>query len=226
MRDLRILFNAVREHYNDEDMGVIVVKHYPFHEYKLVEIPANTKKKLNIKQIKTIRDLALPSGGRLELARDFFMLSFYLCGMNAVDMYRIPPVDNPTRWIDYNRSKTKNRRKDRAFISVGIPEDAMDLYNQYAGKLQNRYASHISLDRALSIGMRAIGKELKISHLEFYDARHAFGDLARNKCRFSKDDVALALNHKDKSNSVTDVYISKNWDIVDEIQKEVIRLLK
>lgn len=53
-----------------------------------------------------------------------------------------------------------------------------------------------------------------------------FGDLARNKCRFSKDDVALALNHKDKSNSVTDVYISKKWDIVDEIQKEVIRLLK
>lgn len=171
MRDLRILFNAVREHYNDEDMGVIVVKHYPFHKYKLV-------------------------------------------------------VDNPTRRIDYNRSKTKNRRKDRAFISVGIPEDAMDLYNKYAGKLQNRYASHISLDRALSIGMRAIGKELKVSHLEFYDARHAFGDLARNKCRFSKDDVALALNHKDKSNSVTDVYISKNWDIVDEIQKEVIRLLK
>lgn len=120
------------------------MKHYPFHEYKLVEIPANTKKKLNIKQIKTIRDLALPSGGRLELARDFFMLSFYLCGMNAVDMYRIPPVDNPTRRIDYNRSKTKNRRKDRAFISVGIPKDAMDLYNQYAGKLQNRYASHIS----------------------------------------------------------------------------------
>jgi integrase len=226
MRDLRILFNAVREHYNDEDMGVIVVKHYPFHKYKLVEIPANTKKKLNIKQIKSIRDLALPRGGRLELARDLFMLSFYLCGMNAVDIYRIPPVDTPTRRIDYNRSKTKNRRKDRAFISVSIPEDAMDLYNKYAGKLQNRYASHISLDRALSIGMRAIGKELKISHLEFYDARHAFADLARNKCRFSKDDVALALNHKDKSNSVTDVYISKNWDIVDEIQIEVIRLLK
>lgn len=50
----------------------------------------------------------------------------------------------------------------------------MDLYNQYAGKLQNRYASHISLDRALSIGMRAIGKELKISYLEFYVAKHAF----------------------------------------------------
>ena len=108
---------------------------------------------------------------------------------------------------------------------AGIPAVAIPLYQQYAGKLQERYCSHNALDTALSKGMRAIGKELKYKDLEFYDARHAFGDWARNICRFSKDDVALALNHKDQTNSVTDFYVSKSWAIIDEVQKAVIKLL-
>lgn len=74
--------------------------------------------------------------------------------------------------------------------------------------------------------MRQIGEKLNIPKLEFYDARHAVGDWARNICRFSKDDVALALNHKDQTNSMTDTYISKNWKIIDEVQLAVICLLQ
>src|SRR6202012_4765849 len=110
----------------------------------------------------------------------------------------------------------KSRRKDKAFISVNIPEVAIPLYNKYAGRLQERYSTHVTLDHALMEGMHGIGRLLKIPDLGFYDARHAFGDLARNTCRFSMDDVALALNHKDQSKSVTDIYISKNWAIIDE----------
>lgn len=73
--------------------------------------------------------------------------------------------------------------------------------------------------------MQGIGGFLHLPDLEFYDARHAFGDWARNICRFSKDDVALALNHKDQSKAVTDIYLSKNWTIIDEVQAAVIRLL-
>ena len=127
--------------------------------------------------------------------------------------------------VDYNRSKTSSRRRDSAFISINIPDVAIPLYVKYAGKLQQRYCSHNALDTALSKGVRAIGKELKYKDLEFYDARHAFGDWARNICRFSKDDVALALNHKDQTNSVTDFYVSKSWAIIDEVQKAVIKLL-
>ena len=55
-------------------------------------------------------------------------------------------------------------------------------------------------------------------------ARHV-GDLARNECRFSMDDVGLALNHKDQTNSVTDTYVSKSWKIIDEVQAAVLLLL-
>ena len=73
--------------------------------------------------------------------------------------------------------------------------------------------------------MRKIGEVTKIADLEFYDARHVVGDWARNICRFSKDDVALVLNHKDQTKSVTDIYVSKNWDIIDEVQEAVIKLV-
>lgn len=42
----------------------------------------------------------------------------------------------------------------------------------------------------------------------------------------SKDDVALALNHVDEGNRVTDIYIAKDWRIVDEVQEKVLKKLK
>jgi hypothetical protein len=225
MRDLRILFNNIKDYYNDEDLGIIVVKHYPFKKYKLVNVTENDKPKLTVEQVIAIRDFSAPENSRMELGRDLFMLSFYLCGMNAADLHKLPQDESLKERINYNRSKTKSRRKDRAFISINIPDVAIPLYLKYAGILQQRYATHVTLDQALSKGMRGIGKELGIPDLEFYDARHAFGDWARNICRFSKDDVGLALNHKDQTASVTDIYLSKNWGIIDEVQEGTIQLL-
>ncbi|PAW95061.1 hypothetical protein CKK33_16795 [Mucilaginibacter sp. MD40] len=225
MRDLRILFNNIKEFYNDEDDELIVVKHYPFKKYKLPQVQPKEKPKLTVEQVIAIRDFKAEPGSRMELARDLFMLSFYLCGMNAVDMYKLQPADESNTRIGYNRSKTASRRRDQAYISIFIPEEARPLYAKYAGTLQKRYATHSGLDHALAFGIKQIGAELGHKDPEFYDARHAFGDFARNRCRFSMDDVGLAMNHKDQSNRVTDIYVSKNWDIIDEVQTEVIRVL-
>jgi integrase len=145
--------------------------------------------------------------------------------MNAIDLFKLTCDESIVERINYNRSKTKSRRRDRAFISINIPDIAIPLFLKYAGTLQKRYSTHITLDQALSKGMRKIGAELKIPDLEFYDARHAFGDWARNICRFSKDDVGLALNHKGQTTSVTDIYLSKNWSIIDEVQDAVLKLM-
>jgi hypothetical protein len=225
MRDLRILFNNVKDFYNDEDANEIIIKHYPFKKYKLVPPALNEKPKLNVAQIASIRDYQAEPGTRIEQARDLFMLSFYLCGMNAVDLRKLPTLEESNPRVGYKRSKTSSRRRDQAFISIHIPEVAIQLYAKYSGTLQHKYTDHSGLDHALSFGLKKIGAALNIEDLEFYDARHAFGDLARNKCRFSKDDVALALNHKDQSTRVTDIYIGKNWDIIDEVQAGVIGLM-
>ena len=73
--------------------------------------------------------------------------------------------------------------------------------------------------------MKALCKDAGLSGITFYWVRHSFASIARNDCRFSKDDVALALNHVDNGHSVTDIYIAKDWSIVDEVQAAVIATL-
>jgi|GEM_PF-99441 len=252
MRDLRILFNKAIDLYNDKEKGIEIIKHFPFAKYKLVNAPRSTKRKLTIEQVKQIRDVKILTYDEIKLhkkaiiekpdyehknlvyvqmdsrehqAAELAMLSFYMCGMNAVDLYYLPPADEDSiNRLEYSRAKTKGRRRDNAFISLHIPDVALPLYVKYAGKLQQRYSSQQGLDAAISRGMRLLGEKLRIPKLWFYDLRHAFGDQARNICGFPTDDVAAALNHKDNTNSVTDIYISKSWAIVDKVQRGVLRL--
>lgn len=223
MRDLRVLFNAARDKYNDMDNGILKIPHYPFAKYKVVSPPAPKKRNLTIDQIRMIRDASVQPGSRAELARDVFMLSFYLCGMNAVDLYQLTTLNNGR--VEYQRSKTTGRRKDRAFISIKAADLALPLLNKYMGKISSQYACSDNLNSALNKGLKDVGTLVNIDGLTFYHARHSFGSIARNVCRFSKDDVALAMNHIDQSRRTTDAYIAPNWSIIDELQSSVIALL-
>lgn len=228
MRDLRILFNDAVEYYNDNELGEVAIKHKPFQNYKVVAPLPKNKPKLTVKDLRRIRDLSVEHGSRAEQAKELFILSFYLCGMNPIDLFKLDKIDlcESTGRLDYNRSKTKGRRRDGAFISIFIPEVAMVLFNKYIGGLKVRYSSSDNFNRALSFGMREIGDELKMENLQFYDARHAFADIARNECGFSKDDVAMALNVKDSSSPAADIYLRKDWSRVDRLQRTVIELLE
>jgi len=226
MRDLRTLFNAAREHYNNEDLGIYRIKHYPFKKYKVGSPPLTKKRNNTLEQVLTIRDCVTTPGSRAELAKELYMLSFYLCGINAVDLYQITERDVRNGRLDYNRSKTQGKRKDNAFISIKIVDEAKPLLEKYLGKLRERYSSANALNWALCKGMEQLRKLTGIPELTLYWARHTFANTARNDCRMSKDDVALALNHVDEGNRTTDIYIAKDWKIVDDVQRKVIAQLR
>ncbi|MFS2185578.1 site-specific integrase [Mucilaginibacter sp. Mucisp84] len=226
MRDLRTLFNAAREKYNNEDLGIIKIPHYPFAKYKVGSPPQTQKRNVPLKVIKSIRSCQLKPDGRAELARDLFMLSFYMCGINAVDLYNCTEENIKNGRLEYHRSKTKVRRKDNAFISIKIVDEAKPLLKKYLGKLTLRYANFKHLDSALSKGMKQVSEQPGIPPVTFYGARHSFANVARNDCRMSKDDIALALNHIDHTHTTTDIYLSRDWKIVDDVQSKVIDRLR
>lgn len=226
MRDLRTLFNAAREIYNNEDLGIYRIKHYPFKKYKVGSPPLTKKRNNTLEQVLVIRDCVTKPGSRAELAKELYMLSFYLCGMNAVDLYQLTERDIRNGRVDYNRSKTEGKRKDNAFISIKIINEAKPLLEKYIGKLSLRYSGCDCLNWALCKGMEQLRKLTGIPELTLYWARHTFASTARNDCRMSKDDVALALNHVDEGNRTTDIYIAKDWKIVDDVQRKVIAQLR
>jgi len=225
MRDLRTLFNAARAKYNDEELGIVRIPHYPFRKYKVGSPPATAHRNLGSTVILKLINIKTEPGSRPELAKELFWLSFMLCGINAADLYQLTPDQIRHGRLEYNRAKTKGRRKDKAFISIKIPDKASALLPKYLGKLKERYYSAKGLDTALSKGMKALCKSAELNGITFYWARHSFASIARNDCRFSKDDIALALNHVDNGHSVTDIYIAKDWSIVDEVQDAVIAKL-
>ncbi len=225
LRDLRALFNAARDKFNDEDRGLIRIKHYPFKKHKVIDAPMTAKRALSIKQIILIRDFKCIPGTRAELAKEIFLLSFYMCGMNAKDIYDLDQKSIAKGRINYNRSKTKKRRKDSAFISIRLIPEASPLLFKYVDRLQERYAESSNFNKALNKGLKEIGESLGIPTLTMYCARHSFGSIARNECRFSKDDVAFALNHIDHTTKTTDIYIKPDWRIIDDVQLGVISLL-
>jgi len=226
MRDLRTLFNEACRLYNNEDLGLVKIKHYPFKVYKIGAPPKTRKRNISPEQIIQLRDCMLPPDSRAELARDLFMLSFYLCGMNAVDLYKLDRYDPAWKRLEYNRSKTEGMRNDDAFISIKVVPEASSLLAKYMGTLQARYSTANGLDTALSKGMALVRERAELPELTFYWARHSFASIARNKCRINKDDIAEALNHVDGEHRITDIYIEKDWSVIDEVQAAVMDFIR
>ena len=64
-----------------------------------------------------------------NLGRDIGLLSFFLIGINTVDLYNCTGIQNGR--LIYNRTKTKNRRQDKAKIDIRIEPEALALIEKY-----------------------------------------------------------------------------------------------
>lgn len=231
---LKAVYNKAKMEFNDEDAGIVRMPFNPFSKVKVKEeIPE--KRSVTIEQIKAI--MALPDRKetqpnhmcRYNLAKNVFILSFLLMGMNAADLYNCPQQDGER--ITYERTKTRTRRADKARISILIPPEAEAIIAKYRGK-RDHYFSFASLysttntfNQALAHGLKEVGAEIGVPGLQFYAARHTWATIAYNDAKVDKGVVSDALNHVDERMSVTDRYIRKDWSRIDEANRKVIDLV-
>ena len=160
MADIRAVFNEAIDFYNDDELGDPIIKHYPFRKFEVVK--PNPPKKRNI-YLENIRKIMNIENGlrRQELARDVFMLSFFLVGMNTVDMFNAPYSSRKNGRITYQRSKTKDRREDNAEISIKIESEAERLMKKYADPGKVRLFSFYKLYSDSSAFNGAVNKGFK-----------------------------------------------------------------
>ncbi|MDB5008524.1 MAG: transposase [Mucilaginibacter sp.] len=233
MRDIRALFNDAIEEFNDEDSNEVVITHYPFKKYKIPKVVPSEKRAISVEIIKQIRDFE-PSGKAdlLVLGRDMFMLCFYLVGINLIDLYSVGNLKKGR--LIYNRSKTASRRDDKALISIKVEPEAMDLITNYADpagsrvlNLYQQYATNNNFTKAVNKGLAQLSKELDLpKKVTSAYARTSWATTARNKCGISKDDVDLALNHVDPRHKLADVYIEKDFSMIDKANRKVLDTLR
>lgn len=136
---------------------------------------------ITLEQLRKLRDLEFENtrGGRgLRLTRDFFMLSFYMCGMNLVDLLAI---DTTGAEVSFTRTKTKHRSSTPNKTIFTIQPEARELLSQLSdnnGKILSKY-SYESMSNYFLHYMRILGDMVGTKHrLIYYSARKTFAQLA------------------------------------------------
>lgn len=233
---LRAMHNLAKKEFNDEDAGIIRIPNSPFAHIDMPKQPTPEKRAITLAQMRKLVALPYtespyPNTNRYNFALDMFILSFALVGMNAVDLYNC--TDCKDGRITYERTKTKNRRADRARISIKIQPEIQGLVDKYRDPTGNRvfkfyrmYSSMSTLHHALSFGLTKVAEKIGLDDLDFYAARHTWATIAQNDCGIDKWTVHTALNHVDDSTRITDTYIKKSWDPIDKANRKVLNLVK
>lgn len=220
---IKKLFNEAKKIYNKKNKNLILIPHSPFDDFKIPKQEATRKRAIPADIIKRVWKLpyknmkkGYKSTCRYNLAKDCFILSFCLMGMNSADLYNATVKIEDT--IIYNRIKTKERRLDGAKMMVNIPKIILPLMEKYKDQTGKRlfnfyqyYANEKGFNKAINYGLKEIGTILEVDDLEYYAARHSWATIALNKVGIDKYTVHAALNHIDESMKVTDIYIERDF---------------
>lgn len=106
---------------------------YEAHPFEFYEKPDCSVRELDISvdEVRLIRDAEVTEKS-LCMARDLFMLSYYLGGINLIDLMQINFKGKDT--IEYIREKSKNTKKGDKKVSFTIPDEAKPIIKKWMGK--------------------------------------------------------------------------------------------
>ena len=164
MSNLKTLHNNAKLLYNDEDDEKLNIKLSPF---KTIQFRRSAVEKRDVEPMAlsatALRylwdvpfDRLTPRG---KMARDAFFLSFSLCGMNAVDMWKHKQAEDcKADCIEYYRSKTARRSGKGAFTRVHINKYMNEVHERNKGKRHTWFYAEVystsnNFNAALSYGL-------------------------------------------------------------------------
>ncbi|MBT3384196.1 MAG: hypothetical protein HN778_13610 [Prolixibacteraceae bacterium] len=228
MISFRAIFNKARDYYNDENIGVIPIPHYPFRRYQMPKRKVKSKDHvLTIEELQMFMNHKHSNPGE-EFAKDMFLLMFYLIGIESIDLFHLKQPQNGR--VFYDRFKTGR------LYSIKLEPVAIRIIKKYPGSNNlinvserfkqsksflhfiNNYLHGENYHKIVGITQKTgINKQVTSKW-----AKHTWATIARNECKINKDDVALCLGHEDSDNRVTDMYIKYDYSIIDESNRKVI----
>ena len=225
---IRTIFNSAIKELNKPHLNITPLPYNPFDYYSIPKYTKVAKRALKYDIIKNIYDLPLEGKNkRYVLARDVFILSFGLIGMNSADLYSCTSINENV--LTYYREKTKTRRSDKAEMQVRIEDHIQELITKYrdsSGKFvfdfYKRYADFRTFNKAVNTGLKSIGEDIGVDSLQLYAARHSWATIATNDLKVDKYSIHIALNHIDVKTSITDVYITRDWTMIWDINKRLL----
>ena len=224
-KTIAYVHRRAREEYNNEESDQVLIRN-PFEYYKCPRQPASRHRNVDAQIVVEMLGRRGELSGLERLGVDLFLISFALMGMNTPDIYDCAkPKDGV---ITYNRTKTRDRRSDRAEMRVRIEPCVQQLLSEYGDPkrafcFHARYSEYQSLARAANNGLKRFAERIGVPAMTLYSARHTWSTIARS-LRIEKATVDECLCHVDESMRMADVYIAKDWTILWEANAKVLAL--
>lgn len=228
LRNVRTVFNWAID--ND------ITTKYPFRKFS-IKTERQQYLYLNRDELAEFRDISVEPF--MEKYRDFFMLGFYLIGINLSDLLELPSDCIKHGRIQYRRNKTAR------LYDIKVEPEAMEIIEKYKGtkhllSVLDEGTKEESFRRRLGDYIKRIGpttmvknkrgalvkKEIKPLHpdIVWYTARRSWATIAAS-LDIPKETIGKALGHSEWDNSTTDLYIRFDYKKVDDANRKVIDCL-
>lgn len=191
-----------------------ITTNYPFRKFKIRQLPT-AKRALTVEQLREFINAKIPI--RATPFRDYFVLTFCLIGINAVDLFHCDKtaISNQNR-LEYVRAKTYKR------YSIKIEPETAEYLKRYQGDKSLLYfREYYNNEDGFQMCLYKWLKRLMpaIPTFSLYWARHTWATIAAS-LDIPKEVIAHALGHS--SNTVTDVYIDFDERKVDIANRKVL----
>ncbi|WP_294143153.1 site-specific integrase [uncultured Sanguibacteroides sp.] len=210
-RTLRAVYNLAIE------QGFVKSDLYPFKSYKVSKLHKKTPKRAIMKDdvMKVINYHANSTRGTFQqLAIDIFAFSYFMGGINFVDIAHLSDENAMEGHLVYTRRKTKQ------LIKLPLQPKAMEIVLKYRTnarsywfpillpqhKTEEQKKKRVSkVIRSVNYYLKTIGKELDIPiNLTTYVARHSFATVLK-RSGVTTSIISEAMGHS--SEKVTQIYL-------------------
>lgn len=177
------------------------------HPFAYTRLPSPKPREMDIspENVRRIISADVSSSRRLTLAKDMFLLSFYLGGINFADILR---ADFSGEKIRYTRKKVATNGGQE--VVIGIQPEASSIIDKYIGKdgrlhFDYKYTD-LNLQRYINQCLKLLAKELGIKGcFAFYSARKSFAQMA-SEIGIPDSVIDYCLGHSDRTRGTIRYY--------------------
>ena len=198
---IREVFKAAMKEYNDEELGIIKIKN-PWGKIVIPKADIPEKRAISASMLRKFFNV-VPDRSRfthplMELGQDVALISFCMCGLNAVDIFNAEKGQYVDGIFHYERRKTRNSRSDKGYFEVRVPEFLKPTFEnkQIWEKVDPNYKESL------------------------YAFRHSWATIAQNECGASLAEVDFGLNHS--MNRMARVYVKIDYSPAWTLNEKVI----
>ena len=215
---MREVYKAAIREFNDEERGIVKLKN-PWKNVKIPKSDVPEKRAIPASKLRAFFNV-VPDRSRythplMEVGQDVALISFCMCGLNAIDIFHAKKEQYENGIFHYERQKTRFARSDRGYFEVRVPAFLKPTFEKYLSKdskspwlfnFHDRLSTSDSFCANVNTGIRQVWEKIEPEfRASLYAFRHSWATIAQNECGATMNEVDFGLNHS--INRMARVYV-------------------